>query len=1109
MSERRLIELQIEEAKDNRTRLLQIDDQIRGRPELGILRYRIAGHMTRLKKAEKARAPLASAMVAFGIDQPDARWLYQYAISDENFEKLWTQVRTSAEREVLFEGWNPAYFVLWAAEWFRRFHPGGVRKWADLDAALGTHLPQSEWRNLTQRGLANWGREVIHGTSFRYFLSTLAREGGFPAAALSQGNEGWASTVLAAMVSAMLAEDSISDQRALEIARAQRNRIPEIFADDDFLQLCADLALQIARLRQRADAKAEIAGIPVAAWLDAHENGWREVLPIPRGSRRSGLLDELMTVKAHRLPKGYLEASRYLVKRNGFWTEAVQLELDGELSDAIDRRIPRGSGRLWAYASGELSRYIPGELAHLDPSVDEKVWLRASSRRDALHEAPFSCPIELELRSSERSELKLAIPGGTPVRSPIRVFTIDRLKDGQPVELLFRGSGSGKYQHDTIVVAVPDDWGVEATGSCEATTKTGTGPGQAILWEITGGALVTAPTGDSYRLLCGQAADGVDSIEIEASGMPDFVTVEDMQTEILVGPLGIRLSESYKSVPTPNRLFVRPVGATKWSRFDSSADHGYFDLAWMEGDIIRASRRVLLFPPGSSIHRTGSGTRAKYTIAGDDCWRLKVDDDAPVRSADGGKILVARAQGGLDRRFRAVVDWQVGGSGAAPEIRLDFACGAGIASWEGRISLPGARLTLGGLRLLHAYADGRMGIFGDLIDDNGLVVPGTELRWSFDGEMPLAVIEPELRAMLAPRGPRAFVKIGMLDAIEAYWTIHQFDPPVVQDSRGFRSELAVTEEGATLCFRSLSRYPREIRAAQYSLADRENHQPVRIPDSTHSPFLCYVRAGESILTTPAWFENDASSGVPCDELAKVMLHGANSPSLHDFLLSLDGKEAPARSSLDTLVRLIASLDGLPPKVFSVLERLPEFPRALVRTLGAAAPELRKTVVDLEKGLPFGWYLLPRNAWQTGMQEIVADMNERLVAAGVPDPDRYFGDMLADFRKMLLDAQPSAHDLVFPGRTSDLKGAVQAFLNAHVDTVKPTSGSMFRDADVPGLPAFFSGLPDHCLETLDAPCAAAAAARGEWVPQVRHIERIKTVNRRYPDYFRDAFSALIK
>ncbi len=1106
MNQRRLLEVQIEEAKSDRVRLSQIDDQLIGKPEFGFLRFLIAKHVTRIKKAEAARAPLGAAVAQFGIKTPDDRWLFQYAISDENFEKLQATVRGQANRGLLSAGWSPAYFVLWAAEWFRRHHPGGMRKWSDLEDALGTTLDQSDWRDLTRRGLASWGRSVIRGSSFRYFLSTLAREGGFPTAALSHGNESWASAVLAAMVSALLAKEVVSEARALEIARSQLGRMPQIFSDEDFLQLCADLALQITRLRKRADAKAEIAGIPVAAWLDAYETGWRDTLPIPRDSKRTKLLDELMSVKAHRLPKGYLEATRYLVRSESHWVEAVQLELDGELTDAVDRRISRGSGRLWGYASGELSRYLPGELAYLDPETDEKVWLQSSERRDTLHKVPFTCPIELELRTSDKAELKLAIPGGAPVRSHILVFTIDRESDGEPSELLLRGTGSGKYQHEAIVVAVPDSWTVEPASDGEAVEELGSSARGAVLWKVSGGALIGSPAGDAYRVLCGQAADGVDAMEIEAAGLPDFVLPSEQQTEIFVSPLRVRLTEGLKQVAANDRLYFREVGHTRWKRFDGCPGYGHIDLAWREGDIIRASRNILLFPQGSSIQRSGTGNQTRYVCSSTASWTLGVDSDAPVRSVDGGRVLQARPRGEVLRQFQAHVNWQDGKDQEAPRFFLEFPCGAGIADWEGRLAPPGKRLTLGDLRSLHAYAEGEMRIFGDLIDDDGLVVVGTELGWSFDGKMPLAVVEPELRALLSPYGPKAHVKLGMLDGVEQYWTVHQFEPAVTLEGRSLQSQAAIVDDGVALCVRSLSKYSKEIELSRYSLSDGGYHRPVPVPDAIHSPFLAYARVGQGILTRPAWIESSSNPGIPCDELAKVMLERPLTPAIDRFLDGLGTDERPPVSSLDALVRMISSLDGLPPKIFRVLERLVDHPLVLIRVLGAAKPDVRPSVLELEKGLPFAWCLFPRNVWASAMQEIASEMHHRLVAAGVPDPDRYYGDMLAEFRELLLRLQPSAHDLVFPHDKGNLTVAAQSFLNANVDRTRPTSGSMFREKHSPGLPDSFLQLPDHCLETLDAPCAAAAAAKGLWTPNRKEIERIKAVKRRYPEYFRAAFAA---
>ena len=52
-------------------------------------------------------------------------------------------------------------------------------------------------------------------------------------------------------------------------------------------------------------------------------------------------------------------------------------------------------------------------------------------------------------------------------------------------------------------------------------------------------------------------------------------------------------------------------------------------------------------------------------------------------------------------------------------------------------------------------------------------------------------------------------------------------------------------------------------------------------------------------------------------------------------------------------------------------------------------------------------------------------------------------------------------------------------------------------------------PDHCLETLDTPHAAALAVAGAWTPQADDVRHIKSVARNFPTFFADAFAAALK
>src|SRR3546814_14267199 len=74
-------------------------------------------------------------------------------------------------------------FVLWAADWFRRSYQGGVQRWADIEKVLELHLSQGDRRDLADQGFRAWGVEPLINAPGNQRLATLARQGGFLAAA--------------------------------------------------------------------------------------------------------------------------------------------------------------------------------------------------------------------------------------------------------------------------------------------------------------------------------------------------------------------------------------------------------------------------------------------------------------------------------------------------------------------------------------------------------------------------------------------------------------------------------------------------------------------------------------------------------------------------------------------------------------------------------------------------------------------------------------------------------------------------------------------------------------------------------------------------------------
>ncbi|MDE0948116.1 MAG: hypothetical protein OSA39_14930, partial [Sphingobium sp.] len=178
-----------------------------GDREVQALRFKAINKMRRLRNGAGSGGPHFAA--PYGIMATRDIALHGYRLEDEAFARLQADVVAMAAQGRLEQGYCPALFVLWAADWFRRCYRGDGLKWEALMEALGASIEQIYLRDVTEKGLRHWHRpfKTSEGDR-RYFLGTLAREGGFPVAAVEQGGKGWARDMLAGIVAPLLADPS-------------------------------------------------------------------------------------------------------------------------------------------------------------------------------------------------------------------------------------------------------------------------------------------------------------------------------------------------------------------------------------------------------------------------------------------------------------------------------------------------------------------------------------------------------------------------------------------------------------------------------------------------------------------------------------------------------------------------------------------------------------------------------------------------------------------------------------------------------------------------------------------------------------------------------------
>lgn len=1062
-------------------------------PERRPLQIEIAMARRRLNQAAPAGSTSGTAFAsAYGLPAPTGDWLYRHRLSEEAFARLQSDLRELG-LSGLSKGHGPGLFVLWAAEWFRRSYQGGGQRWSDLCDALGIDEDQGQLRRMTADGLRLWRRAVREGASFREYLGSLAREGGFPAAAVRDGGKGGGLNVLRAIVAPLLAEPAAGEERARALAAAQRERLPQLFRDDDFVTLCADLALAVVRVRREADGPAAAANLPVSAWLRLNRPDWAEALPIATGDRGAdALIDALLEVPvAH----GGAVAVERLLQRDagGGWQEAVRLTLDGVLDGETTRGLDPALGRLRAFAAGEMARSLPGEIAMLEPPAEgESAWtVRATRRARGVQPLPFAAGIKLDLRAGEQSIKPIHLAGGKPRRGALLVLAVEEGEGDTPTLLRVLGAGSGKYRPDVVVLQAPAEWRVEATLG-ETATPIGAGVGATRLWRVTGGAFVIDDHGDRYRILCGQPHD--EPSRIELLGTPVAWAEFSGDVDLFAGPPIARIGGQ-------GELWLRAIGTREWQRAPGTLPVGHYEIGWRRDRVLLDRRRIAVLPRGAELARSGGVQQPVYELRGFGPCTLAPEAGAPVRviAADRWR---GEQRGQLVHWFTAHLDWP---DGPTLAVRINHPCPASIARWDGAVLPNNARITLVDLPDLVAVDDGRVTMVGELLERGR---KQAEMTWEVNEQLPMASVRDDLASLLLPMSIDAEVRLGMHDGIETWWRLAQFPVRLVRERDGIVASEGIVAEGATLVGRALARPAEEVTFGAYSLLTDANHRPASLPQLDGN-WLVYLRAGTTILSRPLFVRGEGDA-VPRGPLAEamaypqgVMLDGA----LSALLRGVEQGEAGASATIDALLALAASLNGLPPMTFRPLAMLSEFPGVLARLALHATPAQREAVLSLSDGLAFAWCLLPHTAWQAAQGDMFTTLIGKLAALGGDAPG-YAKQALDATIAALVEREPLLGPVLRPVEAEPLEGIVQSFLNRAVERIPRSTGDRYR-RHLQGLPPYFTRFDAGVLDTLDAPVVAARAVGGAWQPSADDVRHVKTVARTFPTYFAEMFAASLK
>lgn len=1098
------LSLRIDEARDVSTLQVLAERAARhGDREVQALRFKAINKMRQLRNGAGAGGPHFAA--PYGIKATRDIALHGYRLADEAFARLQADVAAMAAQGRLEQGYCPALFVLWAADWFRRCYRGNGLQWDRLTEALSVRIDQGHLRDVTEKGLRHWHRpfKTSEGDR-RYFLGTLAREGGFPVAAVEQSGKGWARDMLAGIVAPLLADPSAGRDEAERFARHQQGRITaRLFQDTEFALLCADLALAIAQVRREADGPAQAAGLPVAAWLQRHRPDWKDDLPLSvTGQGADALLGELLMVEAAAVTGLDAGVERLLVRgEDGRWQEAARLTLDGRMEGAVMRGIDPQVGRLRLFAAGPLARVVPGELGLLDPPGQGEQGWTARSRRHvrAILPIPFATVVEVELRSGERWVGRVLLPRGKARRGQLLICSVAKGSIAHPEQLKVEASGSGQFKAEAVVIQVPADWRV--SGSDEGATEEhvaqiGAGVGETGLWQVQGGAFVIDPQGDCYRIRTGQTRDRRDRLDLYGDA-PRWAQVEG-DVDLFLGSPTARPRD-----PGRGDVVIRPIGTREWRRAPSPLPVGHYDIGWREGRSLLDRRRIAVLPAAARLDRSGMGSDTRYALTGWEAVTLTPAADAPVRASGDSWIAKPPATTRPTFWFDATVTWP---DGPPLPVRIDYPAAAAIAHWDGSLLPGGARVTLANLRDLVAVDRGEMRLFGELMDGRTRGA-GSAMTWQFRGDMPLSSVSADIASLLLPASIDASVKLGMLDGIETYWHVQQFALRLVKQGSGLVASEAIATPDVVICGRSLANPATEVCFGPYSLLVDANHRPFTLPTGLAGSWLIYLREGAHILSRPELAQGDGAAPSPSTPLTRAM-QIAPWAGLDEALTAVLTMASHDNGTIAELNGLAASLNGLAASTFGALRLLPGHPAVLARMAFAATPEQRDAVLNLSDGLPFAWCLIPKSYWQAAGIWRIDQL--RVAMQAVEGATAYAMQAVAGIIATLCDREPLLEPVLKDHLAVTPRDAViQTFLNTAAERLdEGRRGSRYRQLGL-SLPDDHLRRPDHCLETLDTPHAAALAVAGAWTPQADDVRHIKSVARNFPTFFADAFAAALK
>jgi len=962
------------------------------------LHVRVVQRLRELRKAsikpssrDVAEKWMASFLAVRGLSKPDRRPFHRYRMTDVEFAEAEVVLRrlASSRKLVAEDRLACGIFAAFCAEWFRREASSTFQKWDALAPDIFPLIPGNQKRAMAEAGLSFWGRTVSVMNDANKYLLSLALEGGVPVKIIADEGSGWLRDYLRLLLRFALQGYDAALVRGY--AHDESYRIKLSYRNDTFVDLCAELASEVAKWRNVVEGEA-IAGVDPVSFLDANFPDWKESIPLylraGEDSAARALLTGLITEKLEVISGQGIGCDRLLHFENDCWKPAIRIQATGEIPvSKLHTLSPNARWR--ATPSGLLADYLPSELAIFEPPVEEQRTWRVRPLTDLSRIVtgfPLNAKVSVNISANGRVEA-FDWPNGHRVVSDVLVFQ-ELEPSNTPKLLKLVKAGSASLPSPKLFALIPASWKVEAAEGAVARSWT---VFDRLLIEVTGTCYVSDPENlgaGRYRVQAG--SEGTDEtleftsrscIGISANGEFDV-----MESPVKVSLLRMGI-ERHQDV---GELFVRQIGGVWRPLMNGEVrDLGLVEISWRDpkANIQIERRRFAVVPPGASLKGVTRTPRDGHiALTGLVGWGMTLSAVARETAKHEGSTsfeFIERP----NYRIPAVLHPPSGQSFSVlvPVLARD----AAILNAVGEVVDPGKQLDLASLRGTRAVTSHKSVL---VISRKG--AKSQDLAVEVDGEFAISTLKPMIEEIMATAGEQD-VQLDM-------HFLGDTRPPIrLTKYRWERPSYAnevVSFSGAI----GKPQYRSIIRPEIEEQLEAAGGDDFRLPEHEVGPCLAYLRDGPDILTRPRLLIGQNKADFEPGTLRAALsieAYSALQKAIADRLETLGGDTAAA-DDLAYLRSAIVHLGGLPPSALESLRNLPRYPKVLVRLVMGASDEDRLAIWNLQGQLPFMWLGIEWSSWKQAFDLERSLIEEALLA--VPGTAAFKMEILVNYFRSKLE-----------------------------------------------------------------------------------------------------------